>query len=60
MRRCAGALGAWRLPGDTPTPDTGGCAMILAGAALGCRASAKGYAAMLKMCSSGLVFPQFE
>ena len=60
MDHCAGAHGGWWLLSETPAPDTGGWVMILAGAALTARASAKVDAAMLKLCSSGLVSPQFE
>jgi hypothetical protein len=40
--------------------DTGGVGMNLMGTALSYRASPKEQAAMLKMCSHALVFPQLQ
>jgi hypothetical protein len=39
---------------------SGGGGMNLVGAALSCRASLKEQAAVLKMCSHALVFPQLQ
>lgn len=48
------------LPSDYPAQDTGGLVMNLAGVAVSCRASPKGSADVLKMCSGALVCRQFQ
>ena len=60
MTHCGRHLGASLAASQCTALDAGGGGMNLVGAALSCRASLKEQAAVLKMCSHALVFPQLQ
>lgn len=60
LAHSGGAMGPSVLPTGYLALATGAGGMNLVGTALSCRASLKEQAAVLKMCSHALVFPQLQ